>query len=81
MCCIPYHSSINSQVCITGTFLYGYTYYETPFMYLNQAISMFNADMAKGSNIYMTESSPNNMPDLWGLAFIDCHIHSKQPRN
>ena len=28
MCCIPYHSSINSQVCITV--LYGYTYYETP---------------------------------------------------
>ena len=52
-------------------------------MYLNQAINMFNADMAKGSNIFMTKS-PNNVPDLWGLAFIDCHlhvhVHSARPR-
>ena len=44
-------------------------------MYLNQAINMLNADLAKGSNIFMTKSSPNNVPDLWGLAFIDCHLY------
>ena len=46
---------------------------------------MFNADMPKGSNIFMTKSSPNNVPDLWGLAFIDSldcrlHVHSARPR-
>ena len=52
-------------------------------MYLNQAINMFNADMAKGSNIFMTKSSTNNIPDLWGLAFINCHlhVHSTHSRN